>query len=124
MTKAQQAIIHAQIDENFNWNTDVSEMSRAEYLTWVAEWKAAYKTLGNTIRRIKRMRPMRDFIIIAKSPHGKRRKTMVGDNPNFDPSAPYVARRLSLVAYYMLIARSDAKPQAKLAAETARDKAA
>lgn len=86
--------------------------SKEEYLEQRAEWKAEYKALSKEIRELKRARKQFKWDYRPKGNDTLPRKTKAGKNPNYNPSAHWMAASRKYAARQMLEVLSEAKEEA------------
>ena len=87
--------------------------SRNDYLAWVANWKSAYKTLSNEIRELKSQRKMNRYEYRDPKDTAVQRRTVIGDNPNYNSSATYKLMILKEQARHMMWLREESKEIAR-----------
>jgi len=94
-------------------NTAFTGTTRTEYLVWVQNWKTEYKALSAQIRTAKTQRKENLWSYRAKGDTSSKKRTVVGENPNYNPRAASAAQYLSKQATAMLELRAEAKLIAK-----------
>lgn len=86
--------------------------TREEYLAYRATWKGKYKDLSKDIRELKNQRKRFKWEYRAKGDTASKRRTKVGENPNYDSSAGWRVFELKYVATSMLEELAEAKIEA------------
>jgi hypothetical protein len=106
-----------------------SAESKEEYLAWVKEWKAKYRELSGDISRLKGMRKKRKYKYcdpLLNLDNTLKRRTVVGDNPNYDRAAWMYVGRMHRFVQSLSYARREASAASwrrKLAADAEREAA-
>lgn len=88
--------------------------SKEEYLEQRAEWKAEYKALSKEIRELKRARKQFKWEYRPKGNDTMKRKTKVGENPDYNSSASWMAASRKHAARNLLEVLREAKEEAGL----------
>lgn len=86
--------------------------SKEEYLEQRAEWKIIYKALSQEIRELKRARKQFKWDYRPKDNDTLPRKTKAGKNPDYNPSAHWMAASRKYAARQMLEVLKEAKEEA------------
>jgi len=86
--------------------------TREEYLAYRAAWKANYKALSKDIRNLKNQRKEYIWEYRAKGDTASKRRTKIGNNPNYNASAGYDVFELKYSATAMLEELAEAKIEA------------
>ncbi len=98
----------------FDFDGTVHE-TRETYLAWVDQWKIDYDWLSNSIRELRGMRKQNRYEYRDRgipNPTVKRR-TKIGENPNWDDDAQWTCSMFSEIACKMMHARMEAKEASK-----------
>ena len=86
--------------------------TREEYLKYRAEWKDAYKQLSAEIREAKNQRKQFKWEYRDKGMNAVKRKTKVGENPNYNPYANSHVQDLRYLARNMMEELAESKVKA------------
>jgi len=85
--------------------------TRTGYLVWRQMWREAYKQISQEIRDLRACR--KRYSWAYSNEIGKKRKTQIGDNPNYDPDASFRVEQLSAQANRLMQMRTRSKEIAR-----------
>ncbi len=83
--------------------------SRESYLNWTRAWKAEYQSLSEEIRNIKQNRKKYIWEYRPKGTNAIKRKTILSENPNYNPNVIGLLAQKRAYANELLELRKEAK---------------